>query len=366
MKNRICLIQRIWKRTHRLFSHVLLSFVMALSQAAQAELPILLRGPGVSEDLFLAYAKANNYVTASERLNSRLPDKNKSDLIHQNAEQAQSAWLSGNIELARRLFRRLSELALHADWRPAQRETLQYALLRLAQTSNTQKERQDWLEQAVSLFPDLNINTELMPPPLITEFVEVRNQMMKLARTIEPGLIFPGYQILIINGRRFKIESSLKIALPSGQHRITALSDVFPPYSDLRSSAQLEVTQVTRSPMIRGTCQQPAYQAPAIDEFVNFDVLFESNCLQRHRDHSWLSLTSSKAALMSPENTRAPSSGALAAQFDFSTDEGQSVQRRWFWIGLSALTAGALYALSQELREPQPEQRVAPVHHRGF
>jgi hypothetical protein len=338
-----------------------------------SELP-LIRGPGVSQEQLEAHAEAQGRSTLSDHLDAIRPGKENEQKLHKLVERAQTAWLSGSIEAARFTFKEIAHLALEADWREPQREAIHYAILRLAQTAPTPTERDEWIEKATTLFPDIQADTDNFPPPLMDSFRAARSRVLALAQTYIPSAHFPDHRYLLINGKRFVITSELKIRLTQGLHRVTALSDAYLPMTEKLTSSQMEVFRLSMPPLASGTCDLPSAGA-SNSEAVSFTVVYSTDCIRSKTAQGWIAKDSEgfakgDVAFKNSERSSAGLENDVLSQISGaapSQSASTSNKHSWIWAGAAALTAGTIYLVQRQMNhEPSSSPRAEPVHRSGF
>lgn len=340
----------------------------------------LVRGPGITQEQIEAIAEAHGRPTLSEEIDIARPGAEWTTRLHKLVERAQTSWLTGSIENSRAIFKEIVRLELEADWRPTQREAIQYAFLRLAQSSPTPTEKSDWLERAITTFPDLEIDEDAFPPPLTDAFRTTRARLMALASTYSPYEHFPDLHYLLINGKRFVVTPDLKIRLPKGTFRITALSDLFAPMTERLTSAQMEMFRLSLPPIATGSCSSPQ-DLNAVRGFSDIAVVFSADCVRTHTPEGWTN-ASSEFSVPSANKDLASSLGridrnlvngaststadAMAAHpdlpSDFKDDSGQNIATQavepkgqpslsptLILIGLSVIAIGIVLVMQNQV-----------------
>jgi len=352
---------------------------MALTAVANSDVP-LIRGPAVNQEQFEAFAEAQGRNTLAESLDLNRPAQDQDSHLRHLIEHAQNAWLNSSLETARSIFKEIARQTLQADWREPQREAIHYGMLRLAQTAPTGTEKEEWIQKAIVAFPDLQPDADAFPPPLMTIFRSERARLLQLAHFYMPFSHFPDHRFLLINGKKFQLTPELKIRLPEGTYRVTALSDAFPPITEKLSVSQMEVFRLATPAIASGTCESPAPMEP-LNEIPTIAVLFAPDCLRVHAKQGWLAHNSEYAenersineALKSPasfnlQNQMAKENG-LSFEQSIETQSPLLSKKNWLWIGLSVVAASAAYVIIQQYNRnaaaPQ-ETRLVPVHHDGF
>lgn len=170
-------------------------------------------------------------------------------------QKAQELYLSGTIPSAKQAFQNITQMAHAADWEEEDRRIMLYAFLRRAQLEEQPDIKRAFLLSAVQ-FSRKSITPEkadytLFPPPLTEEFnTLLKNQVFFTVLWKE---IFPEHEIILINGKRVSVRTSIEI--PEGVYRITALSSSHTPWSQAISLSRLIARPVHTKTLTTGTCQ---------------------------------------------------------------------------------------------------------------
>ncbi len=310
----------------------------------------LIRGPGVSDETLQAVAEAHGRLALSDYLDLKRPEDGEGQRLNKLIERGQAAWLAGSVESARGTFREIAKLALSADWRDSQREAVHYAMLRLAQSSPTATERDEWLEKVVATFSDLRPDPDVFPPPLIDAFATVKKRVFAAAILYSPFEHFPDHRYLLINGKRFINTPDLKIRLPKASYRITALSDFYEPMTEQLSISQLMVFRLSMPAIAKGTCLAPS-ATEGIRRSERLTVVYAADCLRTRTNHGWQPRSVDVAeAVKTPTMTGlAHFPGASDPFRQPVPDERPSLQRKhWLWAGLTVIAIGAAYMIHNE------------------
>jgi hypothetical protein len=322
------------------------------AQTAQRKLP-LIRGPQVSQTELEAIAEALGGATLSDEFEAHRPAETSAKELKRLLERAQSAWLAGEVESARSVFKDINNLALDADWRDHEREAIHYSILRLAQSAATSGERENWLERAIVLFPDLKADAEIFPPPLVEAFNADRKRVMSGAIEFFPQQHFPDHRYLYINGKQYVLDSDLKILLPAGKFRITAVSDADGITTEKLTTSQLKSFSLVPTPLASGNCFDPHLQNEASKPEA-LTVIYSSECSRVHDSNGWnkmdLNSTFGTGALgqakpntlNSPINSPPPKTNSL-------------LSNPWFWAGVSIIAVGIGVVAYREIEKQNQE-----------
>lgn len=389
---------------------VLFSFFLSLETFASDQLPEyarsrgsesfseppLIRAPGLTQDQLEAFAEAQGRLTLADQLDLSRPGQDWQNRLHRLVERAQSAWLSGSVDSARVTFKEITKVSLEADWREPQREAIHYAHLRLAQTSATATERNEWIEKAIATFPDLQADGDTFPPPLVDAFQAARSRMLALAQHYSPYSHFPEYRFLLVNGKKFVIAPELKIRLPGATYRVTALSDAFPPLSERLSVSQLSGFHLNLPALVSGNCGTPNLtEQPSIPPQVA--VVFSMECVRTKTPQGWMPFNADESTQLQAidDSIKNPGVNADLNQSILLNSMNESKpaekapavsKKSWILIGATVIAIGAAYAISTAMNRssggpsasaPQPpvapavtssssDNRPVPSHHDGF
>lgn len=348
---------------------------------AASEAP-LVRATGISQEQIEAMSEAQSRVLLSDFLDYSRPGTEMEGKLTKLIERAQAAWLSGTTDTARVLFKDIAHLAFEADWREPQREAVFYAHLRLAQSAPTPTERDEWIQKAVTQYPDLQADPDVFPPPILASVRTARARALGMAKLYSPYAHFVDYRYLLINGKRYVITPSLKIRLPVGTHRVTALSDLYPRVSERLTNSQMETFRVSIPPIASGGCTTPVVSTDSRESVSSLAVAYSTDCVRIKGSNGWLpqdvetnaksafDMSDWKSTRSSGTDSSFPISGANTAS------QASMSKRTWLWIGVAALAIGAAAVIRHQMNRPAPEApapapsaptiRTEPVHHVGF
>ena len=332
---------------------LLFSVFPAFSFAASPMEAPLARSPDVESLHLQAFAKAEGRKTLAEALDEARPLPTNGEKLLHLTRRAQALWLAGNIHDSRQLFKELANLALEDDWREAQRSSIAYSLLRLAQTSSTPNERSEWLEKLASQFPDVALSSDAFPPPLLEELEKAKQAAKKSFIEVALGEKFADYRFILINGQSFTIDARKRIKVPPGFFRLTALSDAKPPFTEKISAGELLQLRLVSSWLVGGSCATPVIsESKSVPS--NVEALFPNNCLQSSLKKKGLTLNSGREK-----------SADVLGEVTWPTQEPQQApvisKRTWWMIGATAVVTGVVFGLSK-----MSERKVEPTTRQGF
>lgn len=302
--------------------------------------------PGVAPAELKAFATSKEAIPFSEYQEAARPGVEFESELSAKFARAQRTWLAGQTDSARSEFRSLTELVQKADWRDPQREVLLTSFLRLAQSTLSGTEKTSWLDSAAKYFSDLNPQPKLFPPPLIEEFEAAKVRALESAVSIEPWTVFPEFRFVLIDGRKIEVASRKAILLPSGTHRITALSDTHVGFTEFLTANQLRLFRTKPIAMAEGSCSNARITQRS--SFATDPILFVGSDCAGGPQQLELKPQLLNAHLMSELGSK---------------PQTASSKKTWLWIVGGAVIAGAGYALARELnRDKAPDQ----IHRSGF
>lgn len=300
--------------------------------------------PGLNTAEAKSYATQHDRYLLSDYLETTRPGDDHDQMLKTKLERAQRAWLGGEVETARAEFRSLTELNLKADWRQPQREVIQTAFLRMAQSSESVTEREGWLESAARLYGDIAPNADLFPPPLMSEFEATKKR--QTMTEIELADVFADFRYVLIDGRKIEIATEPRVQLAPGLHRLTALSDSHEPVTEFMTAAQLRVLRLSPPALTEGICDGAKLRSrSALPSNVDVEIYSGSACPSK------ITNILNESRLLTAESEPFVPSAPRAREKDHT----------WLWVAGAAIVAGAAYAIAN-----QHESSPQTTHRSGF
>ena len=232
-------------------------FILCFPQTAKAGLAWI-KPPGTPFKSFRAHVDAlgSSHETYGERRLSLQRKKAGAFRLLRRIQTAQELYLSGTLKSAEGAFRKIARLAHSADWNEEDRRIIFYAFLRSAQITGSADIRKALLLSAVQFFrkpvTPRHADYNLFPPPLIRQFNELLKAQVFF--TVNWREVFPEHEIILVNGER--VPSNKPSKIPSGAHRVTALSSSHIPYSKVISLSRLISRQVNTKSLTTGVCRE--------------------------------------------------------------------------------------------------------------
>ena len=170
---------------------------------------------------------------------------------------AQDLYLSGEETQAIEAFRKITLLALSADWDEEDRRIILYSFLRQAQLEKNKDKKQALLLSAVE-FALFKINDKnysdyrLFPPPFMEQLEDIQSNSNDI--TINWKRFFPDHEIVLINGKQISTEEPLVI--PKGSYRISVFSSSHSSWSKNINLADLFTMRLKFKALTKGFCEK--------------------------------------------------------------------------------------------------------------
>jgi hypothetical protein len=320
------------------------------ARPASAAVPPSVKGvvitvPGASTPEARSFATQKDRLLLSDYLESTRPGPDHDQMLKTKLERAQRSWLGGDIESARADFRALTELAMKADWKNDQREVIQVAFLRMAQSAESGTEREAWLDSAVRLYGDIDPDATLFPPPLMSEYGAVKQRSTTVS--VELADVFPDFRYVLIDGRKVDLALDSRALITSGLHRLTALSDSHESVTEFMTAAQLRVLRVTPPALAEGLCESAKLRSRnVLPSAIDVEIYSGAGCTPKIA-----------SALNDSRLVTAP-----REPFFPETPKTESSSKTWIYVVGGALLAGAAYAVAKQNQSDSAQ----PTHRSGF
>lgn len=268
-------------------------------------------------------------------------------------EKAEYSYLQGELALAERQYRQISEDRWRFDWSNSARRAIFTAMIRMATLQSSDSLRQGWLKQAAELDPTLVPDVETFPPPILEAYSNAHKSLRWI--TLQSLAAANPSAIILVNGRRFGSERGALASVPDTRVRVTVLSDHSMPETKVDVAQNLN-QRWNQRPLVSGSCENPIWAWPKQDYPETAQAIFSGGCQvspraaaaplaladlrpQTSTEQPALAVPTEKASL--PRPTRKP--------FWKST---------WFWVGVGVVASGALiYQASQRSTPPQGDAK---------
>lgn len=261
---------------------------------------------------------------------------NQKDKILGELKKAQFEFLEGTLEKSQRHFRNIVQLQHKANWDEQERKAIHFAFLRLAQLAKNQIKQKSLLLQAISFDPDLKIDEDIFPPPLVTRFLTLSRGLKKQVWPLPKGSEV--FDKILVNGKKRRGDSSF-IELPKGPHRIQFLSNRYLPVHFVIKSQELEALKLPIKPLATGPCQSPHFDKSLSHS--NQFIYLKQQCTGQFNPFSEPNVAIRNLPSLKPKKEKA------------------FYQSKWFWIGFSVLASGI--AISHYNNQNKNSGSSAPV-----
>lgn len=230
-------------------------FFLLLSNPSFAA--VIVPGPNADEREYKAMLQVHpDHLSPSQKLLHQRPGAREREDLLKSLAEAQEAFLNQSFGAARESFLKVARSAFSEDWRSEQIDIIVYALLRLAQLEGDAEKARPWLQKAADLGSPRISDSSLFPPPLLAQFMELRRQNAPLQI---PNEVFKEWPIILVNGQ--SCSAGACDSRPSGQARVTWLSDRWLPVTTLINSKDIAAYHPRQEPWVRGACSNPIAHA---------------------------------------------------------------------------------------------------------
>lgn len=213
---------------------------------------VLLLAPGAPVTEYRAYLEAHSrYSTPTKTYRQSHPARQARQQLIQAYAFAQSAFLSADREAAKDKFKSVLNLAFLEDWDLDGREILALSSLRIAQLSNDEAEREEWIKIAIS-FSAGDIDDSLFPPPLMERLSTLKSK----EAIVQISGLGSEWTAILFNGA---VCERNPCSIPGVKHkvRMTWLSDRWQPFSKTISSDRIAEVIPVRRAWVEGRCDSP-------------------------------------------------------------------------------------------------------------
>lgn len=288
-----------------------------------------------------AYLQAHpEFLTPSAALEKQRPSSTNRERLIRLFAEAQSDYLSNDLDRARERYQAVANETLNEDWAEQDREILLISHLRLAQLAIRAEDRIAWLRAAASV-GDVSVDSRLFPPPLWSEWKSVLNSLDETALNF--AQLGRDWTRVLINGRSCTRNPCRVTMEKQARVRVTWVSDVWVPFTRITRVDQIESAIADKRPWLKGSCAQLEWTRDA-EEFSSRVGFFSLACAQRSLaglDEKRLTPLPTPAAPLPWRNPQPKSDRPLY----------KSV---WLWLGVGTLAAivVAHNQKSKETREP--------------
>ena len=251
--------------------------------------------------------------------------------LDQKLKKAQFEFLKGSLKNSSQLFNEIAKLRHSFHWGLAERNKIQYAILRAAQLETNTDTQKKLVQKAVIFDTEIDPDHTLYPPPLMALFHKTRKSLENKTWALPDKAT--EYDAILINGKKVENQTGF-LEAPSGIYSITFLSNKYQSFEVTTQLEDLADIILPLIPLAQGGCGK--WQLS--QKLKNNDILelFDNGCLSIE---SQLPLTEQLAFVNPPkeENKKTP----------------RFLKNKWFWIGVSVVAVGLTWhSLSQKDGSP--------------
>jgi hypothetical protein len=296
--------------------------------------------PQVFDTALAAHTNLQSWLSSTQAIS---PTPEQKEQLEQQLTKAQRAFLEDSLESAREQFKKVTAMALEADWDEGSRNAINFAYYRLAQLSENSVEQKYWLRRALIFCQEMRVDRASFPPPLVAAAQLERSTLDREALRWEPAKSFRGYEQVLINGRPVVIQEDLVIPLWPGSYRITAVSNVHAPFTQVLKADDLPDFRLNRPPLLSGSCAAPSWQA-GTQKRTDLVAFYGEDCLKAYRNEQWVDLSPQPDAHKldlqpHPDENALPM--AAPGQVEILPPR-HWYQNKWLWIGAAAVVVASV------------------------
>ncbi len=280
---------------------------------------------------------------------SKHPKSNNVDQLLKGFENAQKYFFVKSFSLARQYYEKVVAMADIDEWNLTQREVIYLSYLRLSELDSAQSA--EWIKKAVVFSSELDHKKFSLSKNTQDKAKAVKNQIQKEHLIWDTTPFRDDFSTLLINGQTISTRKNKFIKIPSGQFRVTFLSDIYKPQTFIASSQQIPLITPIRIPFVSGNCEAPMVNNEG-ELPPDLKVIYPEYCIRTFTDNKWDTIEN-KTTLSVPNPP--------PSQIDITTpspSQGtpQFYKKKWFWIALGAIaTAGFISSQNKDTKKPTHE-----------
>ena len=296
---------------------------------------------------YLAYIQTSpDQITPVDFYNIIHPNFSAKERLLNLFEKAQLAFARKHFSQAKKLYLKITNLALLDDWTDLEREIIFLAHLRISVLTSHNETAQKWLKKAISFSPQSSLPSVFKDKT----FKNLFSQMQKKLRSqiIYLPLDFINSGLIKINGYTYDIEDQREITLYPGTHRISILNNQFLYFSQIKNHSELKNWQPKLSVVLGGNCQNPTWRQTLPDSITSLGFYSPSCIVELKGEQS--AIKRSPKSLSSLSYKIAPSlprSHSLPPPSTFKNNKKRG-DSNWLVWGISALVLGYAITLSPQ------------------
>jgi hypothetical protein len=311
-------------------------------------LEVLVQGPNMPDVQFekqlMQNPQAQSYIQHSRSQNQ----KAEKELIEQ-LKKSQYEFLKGSLEKAKALYKEMAQKQHQEHWSKKARQAIHYSQLRLAQMTESPQKKQHWIQQALIFDPSIAVDTQVFPPPLVSEYKKQKEslglQVWALPKNAD------AFTKILINGVEQENQGSF-LRYRSGLVKISFFSNRYHSVHLTTDLKNLDQMTLPLNPLAQGDCETPQWTLQNKSQATY--QLLDKDC------QSLAAAQGVQTPLTWSANETAPRQEKSSKAFYQST---------WFWVGVSVLATGlTIHAVNQQNRGSVqqvtlPQQPSAPTRY---
>lgn len=240
---------------------------------------VLIRAPQTSFTEFSAYADTESLKTYAQYQLDQIYKTPRPILLETLLEKSQREFLSHEPQRAKKTYKLIISHIHSFDWTLPERKIILYALFRIAQLETNLQKQKLFLQEAAVFSGDLKIDTSLFPPPLVQTYSNLKKSMNYIPVNLKKK--FPGYELVLINGKKYSVIKQNTLLLAYGVYRIRALSSSKQTWFKTLSLSRLLSQKVQSLALIDkdSSCQQMVFNQGVQKPNHSVEVLFPNFCV---------------------------------------------------------------------------------------
>ncbi len=295
---------------------------------------------------------SRNYLSYSQYYLSQTPKTRNVDLLLKEFESAQKYYLVKSFDFARTHYTRVIEMMDLDEWKDLHRKVIYLSFIRLAEVEPGNQIQ--WIRKALRFSLDIDPSKLEISKGMLKTIKNVKKGFSNEVIRWEVGSLKSDFKYILINGHTVDLSKIETIKVPSGQFRVTFLSDIYKPQTYQIGAQQIPLLVPTRIPFVSGTCEKPSHTN---EGEIDTDVIlyYSKDCLKSKAGRNWIAYGPGKEQMSithyEPQNQLSPD---LVSKVE-SRDE-PFYKNKWFLISLGVLaTSAAIYASKNKNEKPTHE-----------
>lgn len=227
----------------------------SVSFAQNFKTEYLVKAPDISKAEYMGIVQSRpQWKQFVELQEAKLVQKQNRELLRSQFIQAQNIFLNQPKNEAMKAWEAITLFQHQEDWQEAERLIIVIAYLRLAQMATQNEEIRQFLEKAAQYSPELNIEPDLFPPPLMKLYDNMKQSVSKLKIPVKN---WDQYDVVYIDGKKQLLNNKQYFYASPGFHRFHFLSNQRKPLLRITTTEQLTAIEPNESNWLQGNCSQP-------------------------------------------------------------------------------------------------------------